>query len=197
MAKPNLKPSLGLLPLVVASAVFLPGCDFVAGLAAFTCQFSPDSPHCYQDAAVQSGNPADCDKVAQKEEFKKVGSNPPQDKCRMMVAANNEDPKICGTLKGGMLSYTKEDCEGTVAQTATKPSTCAQMSGAAAGTCVNNVAEKTYAEVNALAAKPNKTPEEIQALQLKMDDLGKMSQLMSSTLKAAQEMELGVVRNLR
>lgn len=197
MAKPNLKPSLGFLPLVIASAVVLPGCDFVAGLTGFGCRFSADSPHCYQDAAVQSGNPADCDKVAQKEEFKKLGSNPPQDKCKMMVAANKEDPSICNTLKGGPMSYTKEDCQGTVAQTATKPETCSAMAGDLAGTCVQNVASKTFDEVDALANKPNKTQEEIQALQQKMEKLSRFNQMMTNVMRADYEAKKSLIGNLR
>jgi FtsZ-binding cell division protein ZapB len=197
MAKPNQKPSFAFLPLLLVSAVVLPGCDFVAGLAAYGCQFSSDSPHCYQDAAVQSGNPDDCDKVAQKEEFKKLGSNPPQDKCRMMVAANKEDPKICGALKGGPMSYTKEDCEETIAQTATRPETCGQISGSAVGTCVDTVSGKMYAEVDALAAKPNKTPDEIQALQQKMEQLGQYNEMMTSVMKADYESKKALIGNMR
>ncbi|MFA5185143.1 MAG: hypothetical protein WC551_01525 [Patescibacteria group bacterium] len=197
MEKPNLKHSLGILPLLAISVLVLPGCDYVASLAAFTCQFSPDSPHCYQDAAVQSGNPEDCNKVAQKEEFKKLGSNPPQDKCKMMVAANKEDPSICNTLKGGAMSYTKEDCEGTVADTATKPSTCSAMSGSAVGTCVNKVTEKTTAEIDALKNSSDKSPEKIQALQQKMEELSKMQQMMSDVMKAQYDMQRAAIQNMR
>lgn len=197
MARPNLKPSLGILPLLAVSALVLPGCDYVAGLASFSCQFSPDSPHCYQDAAVQRGDPSKCDKIEQKEEFKKAGSNPPQDKCKMMIAANKEDPSICGTLKGGVMSYSKEDCEGTIAETATKPSTCSAMGGTAAGTCVTKVTEKTMAEIDVLNASADKSPEKIQELQKKMDELSKMQQMMTDVMKAQYDMQRAAIQNMR
>lgn len=175
----------------------LPGCDFLAGLTSYACLVSPDAPHCYQDAAVQSGNPDDCNKVAQKEEFKELGSNPPQDKCKMMVAANKEDPKICGTLKGGLMSYSKEDCEKTIAETATKPVTCSSLQGDSAATCVNQVTEKTLAEIDVLKADSDKSPEKIQALQSKMDELSKMQQMMTDVMKAQYDMQRAAIQNLR
>jgi hypothetical protein len=175
----------------------LPGCDFVSGLSLFMCRFSTDDAHCFQDAAVQSGDSANCDKVSQKEEFKKVGSNPPQDKCRMMIAANKEDPALCKTLKGGMMSYSPEDCEATVAEVATKPDTCTAMSGSAAGKCADTVADKTFAEVDALVAKSNKTPDEIAALQKKMSDLGRLTEMMSGVMKADYDAKQALIGNLR
>lgn len=196
MAKPNPN-SLGLAALIAASVAFLPGCDFLGGLTLMTCGFSSDKAHCYQDAAVQSGNPADCDKIPQKDEFKKAGSNPPQDKCRMMIAANKEDPSVCNTLKGGLMSYTKEDCQTTVAQTATKPDTCTQMQGTAAGTCADNVAGQAVADVQALANKPDKTDAEIQELQKKMADLNSLNGMMSSAMKSQVDASKGLIGNMR
>lgn len=197
MARPNNKPSLALLPLLAVSILVLPGCDYVAGLASVSCIFSPDSPHCYQDVAVQSGNPDGCEKIKQKEEFKKTGSNPPKDKCFYMVAANNEDPGTCKRIQGGLLSYTQEECQKTIAQEATKPSTCGALEGDSIGACVNKVTEKTLSEIDELNAGADKSPEKVQMLQKKMDELSKMQQMMTDVMKAQYDMQRSAIQNMR
>ncbi len=43
---------------------FLSSCDSVlAGIGGLMCSLAPDSDHCYQFAAVQSGDPARCEKI--------------------------------------------------------------------------------------------------------------------------------------
>ena len=49
------------------------------------CKWDPDSKHCYQAEAVNAWDPSICAKIDGKE-FKQYGSNPPKDKCYMMVA---------------------------------------------------------------------------------------------------------------
>lgn len=69
----------------------------------------PDSDHCYQFTAVQSGSPAACENI-KGTKFKDVGSNPPRDKCYMQIALNKGDYTICGNIRWGPMSYNKEDC---------------------------------------------------------------------------------------
>jgi len=198
MAKQKLlKSNFAAAALLLAGAVTLPGCDFVSAFTYYSCVMSGDPVHCIQDAAVQSGNPDECDKVAQKDEFKKAGSNPPRDKCVMMNAMNAEDPDMCSKVKGGLMSYSKEDCEKSVAETATKPQTCTAMAGDAAATCVTTVTEKTTAEVNELLNKPNKTDADIQAAQKKMEDLSKIESMMSGIAKSQYDTQKALIQNMR
>lgn len=47
-----------ILPLALSS------CDSVLSwIGGYMCQLAPDSDHCYQWEAVQSGDTADCDKI--------------------------------------------------------------------------------------------------------------------------------------
>ena len=73
----------------------------------------PDSDHCFQFTAVQSGDPESCDKIKWTK-FKDTGSNPPQDKCYLQVAVNKWDFDTCNKIKGWPLSYTKDGCIGDV-----------------------------------------------------------------------------------
>lgn len=73
------------------------------------CADSDDSKHCYQDEAVAAWDASLCKKIDWKE-FKQYWSNPPRDKCYMMVAAQNNDYSLCSKIKWWEMSYTKEDC---------------------------------------------------------------------------------------
>ena len=79
------------------------------------CTLMPDSDHCYQFTAVQSGSPSACEKIKWTK-FKDTGSNPPRDKCYLQVAINKWDYNICSNIKGGPMSYTKDGCIGDVWQ---------------------------------------------------------------------------------
>jgi hypothetical protein len=59
--------------------------------------------------AVAAGDASICDKISGKE-FKQYGSNPPRDKCYMMVAADKGDYDLCKKVKGWEMSYSKDDC---------------------------------------------------------------------------------------
>jgi hypothetical protein len=95
-----------LTPLLVGFlALPLSGC--LGDVMEIFCDVGPDPDHCYQAAAVQEGDPADCEKVAG-EGFS--GSNPPRDKCHLQIAENTGDPSVCDNIEGGFMSYSKEEC---------------------------------------------------------------------------------------
>jgi hypothetical protein len=71
------------------------------------CEVGPDSDHCFQTAAIQESEPEDCSKI-KGEGF--TGTNPPRDKCHMLIAGNTGDPSACEGVEGGMMSYSMEDC---------------------------------------------------------------------------------------
>lgn len=185
---------LAVAAISVATTV-LTGCG-VPGLFQTACSTTND-PHCFQEAAVQSGDVNNCDTVAQKEEFKKAGSNPPRDKCVVMVSANNEDPSTCKKAKGGLLSYSEQDCLQGIAETASNPSTCKTLGDQYTATCVNSVTKNTYDDIDEFAKRPNKTDADIQTLQQKMMELEKMNEMMSNVLKVQFDMKKAAVSNLR
>jgi len=93
--------------LLLPATIILSGC--LGDLAEFFCEVDVmgDSDHCYQTAAVQESDPDECVKIAG-EGFS--GSNPPRDKCHLMIAENTGDPSACEGIEGGFMSYSKEDC---------------------------------------------------------------------------------------
>ena len=91
------------LPLIAA------GCNLIGGSEDLACLMSSD-PHCYQNVAVSEGDADVCAKVKQPEQFKDMGSNPPQDKCYLMEAQNTDNLAACDKIKGGLMSYTREEC---------------------------------------------------------------------------------------
>jgi len=186
-----------LVGLLMASSVFLVGCDPVLGIAQFMCIFDPDPVHCRQEASVEANSTQDCTKIGQKAEYAKFGSNPPQDKCIMMVAANKEDPSACDSIKGGVGSYTKEECQDGVAKTATKPETCGKLAGQAATNCVNNMTTAVQAELLTESSKPNPDKTKLDQLQKNMQALQKMNGMTSNLIKSTNDMQRGVIQNLR
>lgn len=93
------------LILLLPSTLLLSGC--IGDLIEWGCFFSEDEEHCYQAAAVQESNPDDCAKVVT-ERFEH--SNPPRDKCYLMIAENTGDITVCDDIEGGPASYTREGC---------------------------------------------------------------------------------------
>lgn len=78
----------------------------------FACILDADDPdHCYQAAAVQSADPDDCENV-KGEGFS--GSNPPKDKCNLMIAENTGDLSACDNMVGGFMSYDPDECVRSV-----------------------------------------------------------------------------------
>lgn len=95
---------------------FLTSCDSILSwVGNLMCKWAPDTDHCYQFTAVQSGSPAACERI-KGTKFKDTGSNPPRDKCYLTIAENKQDYTICSQIKWGLMSYTKDECEAGVGQ---------------------------------------------------------------------------------
>jgi len=193
----KLHKSLGLTGLLLASSFVLVGCDPVVGIARFMCAFDPDPVHCRQEASVEANNEKDCDNIGQKAEYAKFGSNPPQDKCYMMVAANQQDPAACDRIKGGVGSYSKEECLDGIAKTATSPDTCGKLTGQAASTCASNVSTGLQAQIQAENAKSNPDQAKLQQLQADMAKISKTLEMITNLQKTQNDMQNSAVKNLR
>ena len=180
--------------LSIASLFLFSGCG-LSDLTKATCDISGGDPHCSQEAAVQSNDADNCDTVAQKEEFKKAGSNPPRDKCVVMVAANNENPETCNKVKGGLMSYTKQDCTQAISDTAREPSTCPKLGGDVAS-CINKVAEKAIIDAEQLTTMKKKTPEDIAEVQRRLEELRKTNEMLSNVYKVKAETALTAIKGL-
>lgn len=122
---------LFLIPII---ALPLSGC--LGDLMGVVCDFLPDADHCNQSAAVQNGDPYGCEKIKGKG-FK--GSNPPRDKCYLMIAENTGDFEACDFIRGGPLSYTKEQCVTGTAVKHEDPEGCRNLSGAEFNRCKGEV----------------------------------------------------------
>jgi hypothetical protein len=125
--------------LIIAAPMFLSGCSLLSAIEGFACVLSPDSSHCYQESAVAAGDPSICEKVKVPKKFAGLGSNPPQDKCYLMVAQNTGNLETCKKIKGGMMSYTQEEC---IIETSTEhenPSGCNMLQGEARSRCVEKL----------------------------------------------------------
>lgn len=195
MAK-HLKKHNSFLALFAASAMILPGCG-LADATQTACIFTGNDPHCEQEAAVQTGNADNCDRVEQKEEFKKIGSNPPRDKCVSMVAANNEEPATCDKVKGGPLSYSKEDCMKGIADTARDPDTCSKFEKPDMASCVNGVAQKAIEDGKKLEKMASRKERDIKELQEKMNKIQKLNEMLSGLVKTQFDTQRQIVNNLR
>jgi len=118
----------------------LTGC--VGDLMAVVCDFLPESDHCWQGAAVQEGKQEECEKI-KGESFS--GSNPPRDKCYLLIAENTGDLSACEQIQGGFMSYTREECLLSLAVKFTDPSACAKLSGGQKDDCGRQVGGKVEA----------------------------------------------------
>nr|HPO05949.1 hypothetical protein [Candidatus Gracilibacteria bacterium] len=94
-------------PLLGLFLLSFSGC--LGPLIGMVCDLVPDSDHCYQAAAGQSGDESKCEKI-KGEKFKDLGSNPPRDKCYLQIAENTGNYSACNKIKGGAMSYTIEEC---------------------------------------------------------------------------------------
>lgn len=113
--------------LVIFSSFLLSGC---IGIFDFACEFAGDQDyHCYQWFAVQEENPDNCDNVNQAEKFKDAGSNPPKDKCYLMIAEKTGDPSGCSRIEGGAMSYSVQECVWKAAVTSRNPEICNTIEG--------------------------------------------------------------------
>lgn len=118
-----MKSSFWVIALLLVSLPLFSGC-----WDADPCADDPDSKHCYQNEAVENSDPSQCAKISGKE-FKKYGSNPPRDKCYMMVAAKMGNYGICDKIKWGEMSYTKADCIFEVINEQGDPKWCDLLEG--------------------------------------------------------------------
>lgn len=135
-----MKSKLPLFLVLLLMPFILTGC--LGEMMELACIFIPDPAHCYQGAATQQADPYGCEKVEQPEQFKSAGSNPPRDKCYLMIAQNTGDYSVCKNIKGGMYSYTKEECISSIATDKIDPAGCKHLTGAAAQSCRAAVGEK-------------------------------------------------------
>jgi hypothetical protein len=178
----------------------LSGCNVLGEMTAITCSFGIDDTHCYQEAAIQQNDPADCEKVKQPEQFKDAGSNPPKDKCYMIVAENRKDPTICGRIIGGMFSYEKGDCIQEIAEETRNYDTCKQ--GATnLQECMQAIADKDLQDTAKLieSVKASSAPEEEKLLliQSMLARGAKEYESLSNIQKQMYDMQAASVRNLR
>ncbi|MCC7574050.1 hypothetical protein KO361_00460 [Candidatus Woesearchaeota archaeon] len=101
------------------------------------CANDPDSRHCYQDLAVERGDPSYCEKIEAPEGFDK--SNPPKDKCYLMVAESTGDPNHCLKMIGGEGSYEKNDCIISVATQEKNFEACDMLRGTNKEECYESI----------------------------------------------------------
>lgn len=136
----NLKKNAAALGvLLLAVSFFTTGC--LSQLEDIACLLLPDSDHCYQSSAMQSGNPDDCERI-KGEKFKDGGSNPPKDKCYLNIAENTGDLEVCKRIKGGLMSYTQEECFLGLAIKFENPAGCKMLSSEAKSDCRAQLGDK-------------------------------------------------------
>jgi len=121
------------LPVIAVFTLLtaLSGC--LGDLIEFSCLFSDDASHCYQSAAVQNSDPNGCEKVTPPAGF--TMSNPPQDKCYLQIAQNTGDYSICKKIKGGIGSYSEEECILGIVKRKGDPLGCKELTGVAFEDC--------------------------------------------------------------
>jgi hypothetical protein len=137
-----------IVSLLLVSMLFVTACDWslLSAILGSACDTMPDSAHCYQGEAVQSNDPDICDSIKVPDKFKDTGSNPPKDKCYLMVAQNSGEYAPCNKIQGGFMSYTKEECYADVAIEKGDPAGCKMLTGAAFESCKAQVAPTITAD---------------------------------------------------
>ncbi len=125
---------LGMILTLPFVATLFSGC--LGSLIELSCLLSDDPDHCYQAAAVQNSDPYGCEKVLGKG-FE--GSNPPRDKCYLEIAENTGDYSACDFIKGGVMSYTKQECIATAAIAHNDPAGCRKLTGPDFENCKQSV----------------------------------------------------------
>lgn len=95
-----------LICFFVVTSFFLTWCGDPYG-----CEGEDQPHHCYQEKAEEDGDAEVCSYIGnEKAKELWVKSNPPKDKCYIMVAKKNGDFSVCDNVKGWEMSYSKEDC---------------------------------------------------------------------------------------
>ena len=92
-----------------------------------------------KEQAIQEGQVEECEKIEGK---KFVGSNPPRDKCYLIIAENTGDLSACDQIKGGLMSYTREECILGASIKFLDPSGCQKLAGADKTECVSQIGSK-------------------------------------------------------
>src|SRR6056297_364002 len=138
--KNNLKKTSMVAGLLVIPFV-LTGC--VGTINQWACQFFDDQDHCYQNAAIQDGDPGACEKI-KGGDFASAGSNPPRDKCYLKIAENTGDLSVCDNIEGGAYSYTREECILGTAVKHKNPDGCIELEGEARNNCASRVGPYVY-----------------------------------------------------
>ncbi len=129
-----------ILPIIIFLPVFsLTSC--IGDIQYILCGTVMDSDHCFQGSAVQESNPDRCKEIKGKD-FEGMGSNPPKDKCYLLIAENTGNQDLCDEIEGGMMSYTKEECFKSVAEKFENPLACEKMSGSDKENCINSLRSK-------------------------------------------------------
>ncbi|MDD4352057.1 MAG: hypothetical protein PHU71_03705 [Candidatus Gracilibacteria bacterium] len=183
---------LGKSVLVLFMIMCLGGC--IGEFEIFACYLLPDSDHCYQDAAVQTGDSADCAKI-KGADFAAGGSNPPRDKCYLRIAENTGDLSACDQIEGGLMSYTKEECLLGASVKHNNPSGCKELTGSARQQCINAVGPNIEAgqvlevdeQIKVLEAELANSPDE--GLQAQLDGLKVKRQDMLDVLPGSTKSE--------
>ena len=124
---------------LLISPVILSGC--VGDLTLIVCDFLPDGDHCVQSGAIQNGQVEECENISG-EKFKDTGSNPPRDKCYLLIAENTGDLSACDQIKGGLMSYTREECILGAAIKHTDPTGCLKLTDIDKQSCISQVGPK-------------------------------------------------------
>ncbi len=127
-------PRMLLLFFTLSSSLLLSGC--LGELMGVLCDFVPDSDHCYQAGAVQSGQSDACENI-KGEGF--TGSNPPRDKCYLQIAQNTDNYDVCKKIRGGPMSYTQEECILGIAIKNGDPDGCRRLKGGDFSSCKSQV----------------------------------------------------------
>lgn len=108
--------SINKILILIFLLFWLTSCDSILSwIWNLMCNWAPDTDHCYQFTAVQSGSPDACERIKWTK-FKDTWSNPPRDKCYLTIAQNKSDYTICSKIKWWPMSYTKDECESLVWQ---------------------------------------------------------------------------------
>ncbi len=126
--------------LLLVTACVPSGCGLdKAGCDTFASLTGKDPAHCYQWIAVQNSDTDECGKV-QSEDWAGTGQNPPQDKCYLMIAEKDVDPEPCANIRGGLNSYTPDECYQNVGAKGGNADQCGSLTGDAQLECRTGIA---------------------------------------------------------
>jgi len=188
---------LSSLAVLLLAPLFLTGC--IGELLAVMCDFVPDGDHCYQSAAIQTGQVEECEKISG-EGFK--GSNPPRDKCYLLIAENTGDYSACDQIKGGLMSYTRDECILGAAVKHEDPEGCRKLSGSSFQQCKTQVGAsitgdkltEITAEVEAAKSAAGADPEDADARKKLADLQAKQKTLFEFASPGAQSQFMKTAR---